>query len=161
SWAAGGGANTNLWMPVHNVPVAGRPASSATDMSQIKNGSQKNTLDYKPSIQSYSNAGIPSGAIVNAVMAISNDGQESAKGKTKSGSVWIDQNPAQPAGGYSFDFGDSAGVIDVFPSGWTSHYGPVTSNPAVDLLTSQVVALRKSSGSDVDVDFLGVYVDCQ
>jgi hypothetical protein len=40
-----------------------------------------------------------------------------------------------------------------------AHYGPVISNPAVNLLGSPVFAVRKSSGSDADVDFLGVYVD--
>jgi hypothetical protein len=161
SWTGGAGATSNLWMPVHNVPLAGKPPVSATDMSQIKNRSHGSNLDYRPSVQSYNDAGIPSTATINAVMALSNDGQESSKGQTKSGAIWIDKNPSQTAGGYSFDFGDNNGAISSFPAGWATHYGPVSARPAVSLSASPVVAVRKSSGSDVDVDFLGVYVDYQ
>ena len=68
-------------------------------MSQIKNGSHGNNLDYKPSVQTYTDAGIPSTATINAVMALSNDGQERTNGNAKSGGIWIDKNPSQAAGG--------------------------------------------------------------
>ena len=158
----GAGSGYGLWMPVRNVPAAGLPHSSATNMSQIKNGSNGSNLDFKPSVQTYASAGISATATINAVMALSNDGQESSKGKSKTGGLWIDKNPSQTAGGYSFDFGDASTVIGPFPSGWASHYGPVTSNPVgVNVAAPPAVAIRKSSGSDVDVDFLGVYVDYQ
>ena len=47
----------------------------------------------------------------------------------------------------------------MFPAGWSTHAGPMTLNPVVNVAGAPVVAVRKSSGSDVDVDFLGVYVD--
>jgi len=159
SWTAGAGSVSNLWMPVHSVPAGGLPASSATNLSQIKNRSHGGNLDYKPLVQTYTDAGIPATATINAVMALSNDGQESGKGNAKSGGIWIDSNPSQAAGGYSFDFGDDGGMVGAFPAGWTSHYGPVSSNPVVMVGSAPVVAVRKSSGADVDVDFLGVYVD--
>jgi len=91
----------------------------------------------------------------NAVMAIVSDGQESSsKGSARTGILWIDSNPAQGSG-YSFDLGDANGVIGAFPSGWASHFGPVGSGAGVNLAAAPVVAVRKSSGSNVDVDFLG------
>jgi len=158
SWTNGADTTSHLWMPVRNVPAEGKSSASATNMSQIKNGSHGSNQDYKPTVQSYLDAGIPAGSTVNAVMAISNDGQESSKGSAKTGGVWIDSNPSQ-AIGYSFDFGDASGVVGTFPAGWSSHFGPVTSQPSVTLSTGPTVAVRKASGSNVDVDFLGVYVD--
>jgi hypothetical protein len=88
-------------------------------------------------------------------MAISNDGVDGKNGA--GGGVWIDANPAQAAGGYSFDYGDGLGAVGVFPAGWTLHYRPVTVNPSVSIVGTPTVAVRKSSGAGVD--FLGVYVD--
>ena len=158
SWTNGANGTSSLWMPVRNVPAAGKPEANATNMSQIKNGSHGSNQDYKPTVQSYMDGGIPAGSTVNAVMAISNDGQESSKGSARSGDVWIDSNPSQGIG-YSYDFGDASGVVGAFPAGWSSHFGPVTSNPSVNLSVGPSVAVRKVSGSNVDVDFLGVYVD--
>ena len=85
-------------------------------MSQIKNRYGGN-LDYKPSMQTYTDAGIPATAKINAVMALSNDRQESSKGNARFGGIWIDKNPSQAAGGYSFDFGDDGGMVGAFPAG--------------------------------------------
>jgi hypothetical protein len=159
SWTNGAGSSSSLYMGVRNVPAAGKSRSLASNMTQIKNGSHGTNLDYKPTIQTYASAGIPGNATVNAVMALGNDGQEDTKGKGQPGGLWIDQNPSQTVGGYSFDFGDSYGPIGNFPSGWSSHYGPVSAKVAVNIQGSPVVAIRKSSGTNVDVDFLGVYVD--
>lgn len=75
--------------------------------------------------------------------------------------MWIASTPAQATGGYTFDFGDASGVIATFPTGWSTHYGPVSSNAAVTISGSPIVAVRKSSSGPVGVtvDFLGVYVD--
>jgi hypothetical protein len=158
SWAGGAGSLGNLWMSLRTAPAAGLSAPSATNLSQIKNGAHGSNEDYKPTVQSYLDAGIPAGSTVNAVMAISDDGQESSKGSAKTGGLWIDSNPSQSTG-YTFDFGDANGVVGTFPAGWAPHFGPVTSNPSVNLNAAPSVAVRKSSGSNVDVDFLGVYVD--
>jgi len=160
SWTGGAGATSNVYMAAKNAPPAGMPPTAESNTSQIKNPSHGTNLDYKPSIQSYTAAGVPATAVINAAMAICNDGQESSKGSTKSGGVWIDSNPGQVAGGYSFDYGDAAGAVTYFPSGWATHFGPVISNPAVSISGSPIVAVRKTTNSDgVDVDFLGVYID--
>jgi hypothetical protein len=158
SWTGGAGSTASVYMNLKNVPPAGLQAAKATNTSQAKNGSNHSNQDYKPTVQSYLDAGVPAGSTINAVMAIANDGLESTKGSAKTGSIWIDGNPAQTTG-YSFDFGDNSSVIGNFPSGWASHYGPVSTNPVVSLSAAPVVGVRKSSGSNVDVDFLGVYVD--
>jgi hypothetical protein len=100
---------------------------------------------------------VPLNATVNAVMAVGSDGQDGKNGAT--GGIWIDGNPAQTVGGYSFDYGDATGSVGMFPAGWAPHFGPVTANPAVSLFGPPVVAVRKASGAGADVDLLGVYVD--
>jgi hypothetical protein len=157
-WTGGAGSNVNIYAGARTSPPAGKPAGQATNATQIRNGSHSGALDYKPSVQTYSEAGIPGNAQVNAVMAVVNDGLDSGK-NAPSGNVWIASNPAQAAGGYSFDFGDASGAMGVFPTGWTTHSGPVSSNPAVNLSGAPIVSVRKASGSSVSVDFLGVYVD--
>ncbi len=157
SWVGGGGATWGLWVGVDHAPALGLSASQASNTSQIRNGTHGSNQDYKPAFPTYASAGIT--GTINAVMAVTNDGQESMNGGARTGGVWIDQNPAQPAGGYSFDFGDTAAVIGAFPAGWASHFGPVSSGAGVNLAASPVVAVRKASGSNVDVDFLGLYVD--
>jgi hypothetical protein len=127
-------------------------------MSQIKNSSHGPNQDYKPTLQTYAEAGVPGSATINAVMAFTNDSQASNKGGTNSGAIWIDQNPAQSSPA-SFDFADGLYSAGNFPSGWVSHAGFVIANPAVNVNSSPTVAIRKSSGSDVHVDFLGLYVD--
>jgi hypothetical protein len=156
SWTGGAGATTGLWGGINHAPAWGLSVKKATNTSQIKNGSHASNQVYMPNIQTYASAGVS--GTVNAVMALTNDGEEGTNGSAKTGSVWISQNPSQPSG-YSFDFGDAAGVIGAFPSGWATHAGPTISSPAVNLSASPVVAIQKSSGVNVDVDLLGVYVD--
>ena len=156
SWTGGAGATWGLWGGVDHAPAQGRSVSGSTNGSQIKNGSHGSGQTYSPAVQTYASAGVT--GTVNAVMALSNDGQETANGAAKTGSVWIASNPSQGTG-YSFDFGDASGVIGQFPLGWASHSGPVSSSPAVNLAASPVVAVQKTGGANVDVDFLGVYVD--
>jgi hypothetical protein len=158
AWTNGAGTTSSLFMAVRNAPEWGKPAPSEGNMTQIKNASHGSNQDYMPSFPAYSSV-LPAGAVITAVMPICNDGQEDAKGSSKSGALWIHQNPAQTVGGYSFDYGDNNGVIGAFPTGWATHFGPVSTgvNPA----TAPLVVIRKSSGANVDADLVGIYVAYQ
>jgi hypothetical protein len=159
SWTGGGGGTTNLWDAVNNTPPTG--ALTPTNTTQIKNAVSGTTLDYVATMQTYTAAGVPSGATINAVMPLCNDSEEASTG-TKSGNIWSASNPAQSAPGNSFDYGDdTATVMAAFPTGWTTHYGPTTASPSVTLGTAPTVTVRKATATTrvVDVDFLAMYVD--
>lgn len=159
SWTNGGGGTTSIFEGVNNIPPVGVAAS--TNGTKIKNAASGSNLDYVATMQTYTAAGVPSGATINAVMAICNDGEEVTTG-TKAGGIWIASNPSQTAGGNTFDYGnDTATVVGTFPTGWTPHLGPVTSSPSVTLGTAPTVTVRKTGSTTrvVDVDLLGLYVD--
>ncbi len=104
----------------------------------------------QPGVQTYSSAGLPATSKINAVMALVNDGAESIKGSAKSGGVWIDQNPAETAGGNSFDYGDASDRR--VPSGSSTDAGPVSVNPLVNVSGSPVLAARKPAVAPISVE---------
>lgn len=161
SWTGGAGGTGDIHGAVDNIPPVGLAAASETNSSQIKNAASGGNLDYTATMQSYAAAGVPQGSVIHAVMALVNDGEEVTT-NTKSGSVWIASNPAQTAAGTTFDYGDdSATAIGTFPTGWTTHVGPVTETPSITLGTAPTVTVRKTTSTTrvVGVDFMGLYVD--
>lgn len=156
TWTGGAGGTTSVFQGIDNIPPVGLANASGTNASQIKNANASANQDGKFSCQSYTTAGIS--GTVHSVMAVCNDG---ASANTIAGGVWLDSNPAQTAGGNSFDYGNASTVAGTFPTGWKSHVGPVSVEPSVTLGTSPVVAVRKTTAtaSVAHVDFLGVYVE--
>lgn len=159
SWTNGGGGTTSIFEGVNNIPPTG--VALFIDGTKIKNAATGSNLDYTPTMQTYTAAGVPSGSVVNAVMAICNHGEEATTG-TKAGDVWIASNPAQAAGSGTFDYGnDTATAVGTFPTGWATAVGPVTASPSVTLGTAPTMTVRKTGSTNrvVDVDFMGIYVD--
>jgi hypothetical protein len=166
SWTAGAGGTSNLWDAVNNAPPVGLPPTGCSpgpcesNTSQIKNAASGGSLDYIATTQSYAAAGVGSSDTVNAVMAIGNDCEEITTG-TKAGGYWIGTNPAQTAGGQTFDFGnDVAAGCGAFPSAWATHIGSVTTS-GITIGSTATVAIRKTTSTTraTDADFLGIYVD--
>jgi hypothetical protein len=158
SWTGGAGGTTNLFEAINNIPPIG--TASETDLTQIENATNTANQDGLFNTQSYATGGVGAFDTVNAVMAIVNDGEDVATG-TKTGGVWVNSNPAQAAGGQSFDYGDDGGALGTFPSGWKTHVGAVAASPSVTLGTSPVVGIRATSATTRvrSADFLGIYVD--
>lgn len=157
SWTGGGGGTGDIHGGVDNIPPTG--AATPADASQIKNAASGGNLDYVATMQKYQ-ALVPLGSTINAIMAICNDAEEVST-NTKAGGIWCASNPAQAAGGNSFDYGDDAGAMGAFPSNWSTHAGPVAVAPSVTLSTAPTVTVRKTTSTTrvVDVDFMGLYVD--
>lgn len=163
SWTDGGGGTGDIHGAIDNIPPVG--VAAATNGTKIKNVATGSNLDYTATMQTYSDAGIPFDAKINAVMAICNDGEAVTTG-TKAGAVYIASNPTQSAptatNDGSFDYGgDTTTAIGTFPTGWATHYGVVAASPSVTLTTAPTVAVRKigSTNREVAVDFLALYVD--
>jgi hypothetical protein len=162
SWTGGAGGTSNIFNAVIVSPPGGKSAAGENNTTQIKNAASGGNLDYKPTTPSYQTAGVGASDTINAVMAITNDCEEVSTG-TKAGGVWIDSNPAQTAGGNTFDFGDDTSTVcGTFGSlgGWITHYGPVNTT-GVTSGSAATVAIRKTTSTTriSDADFLGIYVD--
>jgi len=158
SWTDGGGGTGDLHGSIDNIPPTG--AATPANGSQIKNAAGTGNLDYTATMQTYAAGGFPIGATCNAVASVCNDAEEVSTA-TKAGGIWIASNPAQAAGGQTFDFGNDSGGQGAFPTNWFTHLGVVTSNPVLDPVTAPTVTVRKTTASTrvVDVDFMGIYVD--
>jgi hypothetical protein len=96
------------------------------------------------------------------MQAVVNDGTPTVA--ARAGGVWIDSNPAQTAGGLSFEYGYNEGLVAInnFQTGWSHNLGPCLPSPTgIDFLGAPTVAVRKTDANSqmVDVDFMGMYVD--
>ncbi len=160
NWTAGAGGTTNLFDAVNNSPPVGVADASATNLSQIRNAAKDTTGNYDANCTSYTAAGIAAADTINSVMALCNDAQ-AVFGVALGGAVVIVSNPSGQTE-TAFDFEDNGSTNShTFPTGWTTHVGPVTASPTVTLGTQPVVRVGKrvSSKTAVDIDFMGIYVD--
>lgn len=158
SWVNGGGGTGNISGAVDNIPPIG--AAASTDGTKIKNAASGSDLDYTATMQSYATGGIPSNSVVNAVVAMCNNGEEVSTNQ-KAGGLWIASNPTQSAAVDTFDYGNDAGALATYPTNWSTNFGVVAEAPSVTLATAPTVTVRKvgSTTRVVDVDFMGLYVD--
>lgn len=157
-WTDGAGGTGDIHGSVDNIPPTGVLASTAA--AKIKNATSTTTGDYVATMQTYLAAGIPAGSTINAVQAIGSHGEEITTGNPKPGATWIASNPAQTAGTGTFDYGDNV-VEGTYPTGWPTHYGPVSVAPSVTLGTAPTVTVRKNLASArvTGCCFIGLYVD--
>lgn len=153
SWTVAGGGTSNLWDSVNNIP----PTDAVTAGNSIVNAASGGNLDYVATMQSYKEGGLGIYDKVRSVIAMCRDAEDITTG-TKSGGVWIASNPSQTAGGgLAFDYGDDYGVAKNF----RGHVNSPVVNPSVTLTTRPTVGVRKTTSTtrQVDVDFLGIYVE--
>lgn len=156
------------------TPLAGNASTVNGTGKRIENIVSSTTDNYDATMQSYTAAGVPAGAVVNSVMAVTNTAQAVTTGSPKAGAVVIVSNPSGQTEN-TFDYGipngtggsTTANVMATnvagasATSGWGTNHGPVTSSPTVTLGTAPVarVGKRIASTREVDVDFLGIYAD--
>lgn len=159
AWTAGAGATTSLFDAVNNLPPVGVAAASETNASQIKSATNSATDNCDLNMQSYTTAGVPGGATVQAVQAVVAHGEEILTG-TKAGAVTIVSNPAQ-SGEDAFTFGDDAGAEGTYPTLWGAVHGTIQSGPTVIPATSPVVRVGKRTATTrvVGACFVGLYID--
>lgn len=141
SWVAGAGGTTDLWEAVNNAPPVGVDNASATDTSQIKNATSTTTDAYSATMQSYTAAGVPSGATVTAIIAHIESASSSTTGTNDLG-VEVTSNPAITEGILSCDAADGT-----FPTGWFSRQLTVADLPSVTLGTAPVMRVRKNQAT--------------
>lgn len=153
SWTLSGGGTSNLWSAISQIP----PNDTVSSSNTIVNAASGGNLDYVATMQSYIDGGLKASDTVRSVMAFCRDAEDATTG-TKSGGVWIGSNPTQTAGGgLAFDYGDDGGTAKVF----VDHPNSPVVNPTVTLASRPTAGVRKTTSTtrQVDVDFLGIYVE--
>lgn len=161
-WTTGAGGTTALWDAVDNVPPGGLASGSETATSSIKHaGGAAGTTDaYDANLQSYTTAGVTSGATIVAVQSFIRCGADIATG-TKLLAVGLVSNPAESLSG-SFTLPGVAHGADsaTTPTSWITDRHAATISPSVTLGTSPVLRVnRPETASRVAcVDFMGLYV---
>lgn len=158
TWTAGAGATTSLFDAVNNVPPVGTTAASETNTSQIKSATSSATDNCDFTMQTYTVAGVPSGATINGATAVCVHGEEVATG-TKVGALKIVSNPAQ-TGENTFNFGDDVGACGIFPSSWGGVLG-TGQGGSIIAGTAPVVRVGKRTATArvVDICFVGLWID--
>lgn len=144
---------------IKNTPPLGvADLAAGSDVKQIRNASS-NTADYDTGLDSYTTAGVPTGATVNAVMPFIITGAPSATG-AKSGSLVLVSNPAGGTDSHgTYRAGVNAGT---YPTGWKATQGTIQEAPTVTLGTSPVLRADITSGTAARVAMvcsMGMYVD--
>lgn len=152
SWTVAGGGTSNLWDSLNNIP----PTDSVTAGNSIVNAASGGNLDYVGTMQDYITGGLGASDTVRSVIAMCRDAEDATTG-TKAGGVWIASNPSQSAGGLAFDYGDDSALAPSFKD----HIGSSSVSPSITLSTRPTVTVRKTTSTtrQVDVDFLGMYVE--
>lgn len=167
-WITGAAGTTNLWDALDNTPPAGTVTGSQTATSTIKNAVSSATDNYDATCAAYTTiTGLTAQTQILGVQAVCNDAQEVTTGSPKAGAVVITSNPTGQTEN-TFDYGlpngtagsTTAAAVGAFPTGWGTHWGPVTETPTVTISSGPVARVGKRTATTrvVDVDALGVYV---
>lgn len=136
-WQGGAGGTSNLFEAVNNIPPVGVDNGSATDTSQIECANADTTDNYDATMQTYTAAGVPSGATITAVYAVAEGGNSSTTGSDTLG-LSVISNPAISETVFSIDVNDNT-----YPTGWNRGMTAVSENPTVTLGTAPVMRVRK------------------
>ncbi len=161
---AEGGAG---WDSVNNTPPQGvADLAAGADPKQIRNATAAANSNFDTTMQSYTAAGVPSGATVNVVDPLTLTGAPVVT-SSKQGTVGVVSNPAitniaLAAGGVSGAFWSGAAAT-TYPSavGWKWSHSTITYAPSVTLGTAPVMRVTQVTSSTriAMVCFMGIYVD--
>lgn len=162
-WQKPGGATTNLYTSVDNLPPVGiADTTSAADAEkQIRNASDA-AANYVANLTTYAAAGIGASDTVNAVWAMCVHGAPTTTG-AKTGALTI-SNPAQGPTAFTstsnrFHSGTNAGT---YPTGWHHTKGAIIDSPTVTIANAPVLTVDITGGTASRIAMVcaaGMYVD--
>lgn len=160
SWTGGAGGTTNLFNALDNTPPLGTGAETdATQIESADSSGDNATDEYRATIESYTTAGLPSGATVNYVQPTVITGEDVSTG-SKDISFAVNSNPAIGATASTVN-GGAVDVIGNNLAGWYNYFGLVANSPSITPGTSPILAIRKTdTGTRVlSVCAAGIYFD--
>lgn len=140
---AGGGATTNLWDALNNVPPVGVALGSATNTSQIKDAANNATDNYDANLQTYTTGGLVAGDTVTLVQAIGVIGNSTANNRNVA--IRAVSNPADAA---ETNIGTGGTAVATYPTNWVGYgRGALVYAPTPTFGTSPVVRFGKRTAS--------------
>ncbi len=152
----------NGFAAVDNTPPVGvADLAVGSDPKQIRNATSNANDSFDATMTTYSAAGVPAGATVNAVQPIIWTAAPVTT-SAKQGTVGVVSNPAITnvalESGGTFYSGVNAGT---WPTGWKQSHGTMTAGPSVTLGTAPVMRITQVTSSTriAMVCFMGIYVD--
>lgn len=156
-WQKPGGATTNLYTSVDNIPPVGvaDTTSSANAENQIRNASA-NTA-YAASLTAPSSAGVS--GTVTGFQALAAVAAPTSTG-AKTGSIEVTSNPTIAALSFSNYYAGAA--ASTFPTGWQYVYSTAAVNPTVTLSTQPVLQMNITGGTTTRIAMIcsmGAYIE--
>jgi hypothetical protein len=148
-----------------NIPPLGvADLTAGSDPKQIRNATANANDSVDLTMQSYTAAGVPSGATITAVAPVVCTASPVATG-AKAGTVGVVSNPtitnvALAAGGTAGAFWSGAAAA-AFPTGWKWSQGTHADTPSVTLGTAPVMRLTQvTSSTRIAMScFAGLYIE--
>jgi len=169
NWTRGNGtviSGGNGFQSVDNTPPIGVAdlSGAGADSSQLRNAGSNANSNYDATMQTYTAAGVPAGATINAIIPWVWTGAPVVT-SAKLGTFGVVSNPTIAS--VSFAAGGTAGAFwsgvaaGTFPTGWKPSSGTVTENPSVTLGTAPVMRVTQVTSSTriAMFCFMGMYVD--
>jgi hypothetical protein len=137
-----GGGTTNLYAAVDNTPPVGVVYASATSTSQISDATSNTTDNYVANLETYTAAGVPSGASIVCQQAIASIGASGTTSQTTG--LTVESNPS---GGSEATSTTGTTASGTWPTDWTTLTTAIVYGPTVTLGTAPTVKLRKGTAT--------------
>ncbi len=138
---SGGGA-TNLYAAVDNRPPDGVAYGSATSTSQISDATSNTTDNYVANLETYTAAGVPSGASIVCQQAIGSIGGSGTTSQTTG--LTVESNPS---GGSEATGTTGTTAAGTWPTDWTTLPTAMVYGPTVTLGTAPTLKIRKGTAT--------------
>ncbi len=137
-----GGGTTNLYAAVENLPPVGVVYASATSTSQISDATSNTTDNYVTNLETYTAAGVPSGASIVCQQAITSIGGSGTTSQTTGLTV-----VSNPSGGSEATGTTGATAAGTWPTNWTTLKTAMAYAPTVTLGTAPTLKIRKGTAT--------------
>ena len=164
-WTNDAAGTTNFFDAVDNKPPVGiADTTGGSGLHQLRNATANANSSYDATMTTYTAAGVPAGATINAVLPFVVTAAPVTT-SSKQGTVGVVSNPtianvALDIAGTSGAFwsGSAAGT---YATGWKGSRGTFTATPSVTLGTAPVMRITQVTSSTriAMVCFMGIYVD--
>lgn len=150
-WTNDAATTTNLFDAVNNLPPVGiADTTASTGLHQLRNATANANSSYDATLTSYTAAGVPAGATVNAVLPFCVTGAPSGT-SPKAGTFGVVSNPA--IANIALNASISAGnfyagaIAGTYGTGWKGSFGTATFSPSVVLGTAPVLRVTQVTSS--------------
>lgn len=140
-FTAGAGGTEKLWEALDNAPPTGVVLASATNGSQIKDGTSNTTDNVEENLTTYTSLGVGASDTLKVVQGVFASGYSTITSQVTGGALASNPEIAEVT--------KSSGAVAAatHPTGWSIFRSVITYAPSVTLGSSPVVKLRKGTAT--------------